>query len=199
MPEALRYGVAIARIRHARCVIAAFGLAVAMAGCSNSGSSTTTATETMTATVTRTEPPTGSTAAATTPPATTPKRLAGYCETTAVCDDFTSPTGNIKCYATSGQDGFVECTIGTGLTPPPAPSSCDLDQPGLVLPAAGKATPSCRGDPSPAALDHDIPVLAYGDAWRGFGILCLSRASGMTCSNSDGHRFFLSRQRWTIS
>ncbi len=170
-----------------------------MAGCSNSGSSTTTTTETTTATVTVTAPQTGSSGALSTPAATTPKRLAGYCETNAVCDDFASPTGNIKCYATSGQGGFVECTIGTGLNPPPAPSSCDLDQPGLVLPAAGKAIPSCRGDPSPAAFDHGIPVLAYGHTWRGFGISCLSRASGMTCANTDGHRFFLSRQRWNIS
>jgi hypothetical protein len=42
------------------------------------------------------------------------------------------------------------------------------------------------------------PVLAYGETWRKRGFTCYSRAIGLTCRNTQGHGFFLSRERWHV-
>ena len=99
-----------------------------------------------------------------------PKRLVQYCGHAPACDDFASPTGNIRCFATAGYGRYVECDIASGLKPPPAKGSCDLDQPGLVVKATGVAAPDCRGDPTPAGLDDTIPALPYGQSWSRFGL-----------------------------
>ncbi|MDX6523673.1 MAG: hypothetical protein QOI17_1186 [Gaiellales bacterium] len=136
---------------------------------------------------------------ATTPaPPLVPKRLVQYCGHAPACDDFASPTGNIRCFATAGFGRYVECDIASGLRPPQAKGSCDLDQPGLVVKATGVAAPDCRGDPTPAGLDDKIPALPYGQIWSRFGLSCTSRITGITCRNGDGHGFFLSRERWAL-
>jgi hypothetical protein len=90
----------------------------------------------------------------------------------------------------------VECTLLSPLVPKPQ-TSCDLDVTGLTLRDGHPAAPDCRGDPTPAVLDKAIPALPYGTAWEGFGIRCVSRTVGLTCSDGKGHGFFLSRQRWS--
>ena len=87
-----------------------------------------------TGTQTGTTLPSGSTTEA---PGTTPDRLADRCGPGPVCDDFATPSGNIICFASGGQHGFVECEIKSGLVPPPPRDGCDLDQPGLSLPSTG--------------------------------------------------------------
>jgi hypothetical protein len=169
----------------------------ALAGCGggSAGSPTFTTTPAKTTpgpTVTLT---TG-TVTETVPEQTTPDRLRRVCGSGPQCDDFATPSGNIRCFATAANGGYVECDIRSGLTPPPSGTGCDLDQPGLVLAAAGRAAPDCRGDPTPAGLDRGIPALAYGAVWSGFGVTCRSRRAGLTCTNAAGRGFFLSRERW---
>jgi hypothetical protein len=174
----------------------------AMTACGGSNGSTTTDTNTGTvstpiATVTQpgsTELP-GSTTAA---PDTTPDRLLDLCGSTPSCDDFASPTGNIICFASARDHGFVECDIKSGLVPPPPRLGCDLDQPGLVVGSTGSAKPSCRSDPTPAGLDKQIPTLAYGTTWAGFGVSCVSRETGVRCTNRDGHGFVVAREAWGV-
>ena len=165
----------------------------------SSGSTATTA-----ATVTVTTPSTGTQTDTTSPsgstteaPGTTPERLADRCGPGPVCDDFATPSGNIICFASAGQQGFVECAIKSGLVPVPPRDGCDLDQPGLSLPSTGPAKPTCRSDPSPAWFDKQIPTLAYGTTWAGFGVTCLSESTGLRCTNRDGHGYLLAREHWS--
>jgi hypothetical protein len=150
-------------------VIAAVFAATACGGPSGSTATTTTTVTVTAPTSTGTQPdttaPSGSTIEA---PATTPDRLVDRCGPGPVCDDFATPSGNIICFASAGQHGFVECAIKSGLVPPPPRDGCDLDQPGLSLSSTGPAKPSCRSDPTPAWFDTRIPALAYGTTWAGF-------------------------------
>ena len=66
----------------------------------------------------------------------------------------------------------------------------------MSVAASGGARVSCRSDPTPAGFDKAIPPLAYGDRWSGFGVVCASRITGITCTNAAGHGFFLSRESW---
>ncbi len=182
-----------------RVVILAAVFATTACGGSSGSTATTTATVTVTtSTSTGTQPDTTSPSGSTTePPAATPDRLADRCSPGPVCDDFATPSGNIICFASAGQHGFVECEIKSGLVPPPPRDGCDLDQPGLSLSSTGSAKPTCRSDPSPAWFDKQIPTLAYGTTWAGFGVSCLSESTGLRCTNRDGHGFFLAREHWS--
>jgi len=130
-------------------------------------------------------------------PASTPARLVTYCSSGPRCDDFATPSGNIRCFGWAGLGGTVECTMLSPLVPKPA-TTCELDVVGLALSVGHPAKPDCRGDPTPAGLDKHIPPLAYGSAWEGFEIRCVSRTVGLTCSDGRGHGFFLSRERWSV-
>jgi len=127
-----------------------------------------------------------------------PPRLIKLCGTTTACDDFASPTRNLKCFALAAQGGILECDVASGLQPKPPRGTCKLDQPGVILVASGPATVACRGDPTPAVIDRRIPVLPYGHVWQGFGFTCTSRITGITCRRAS-HGFFVSRERWTVS
>jgi hypothetical protein len=45
-----------------------------------------------------------------------------------------------------------------------------------------------------ASIGVDVPTLPYERGWQRAGLRCTSRASGVTCRNTGGHGFFLSRQ-----
>lgn len=115
---------------------------------------------------------------------------------------FKTPSGNIVCgyfVAASARDTFVECGIESGLRPAPRNTCTDLDYSGkrVGLTATSRAVPVvCAGDPGPFLFAARARVLAYGRTWRGGGIACTSRRTGLTCRNRRGHGFFLSRQRW---
>jgi hypothetical protein len=185
-------------------VVCAAVLAVALAGCGGGSGDTsqppssgdlTTALSSggHTTEPPASEPPGGTTVTA---PDTTPDRLAQACGNGPVCDDFATPSGNIRCFAADQNGGFVECDITSGLNPEPDRGNCDLEQPGLSVGASGTARVSCRSDPTPAGFDDQIPPLSYGDGWSGFGVVCASRVTGITCTNTAGHGFFLSRESW---
>jgi hypothetical protein len=120
------------------------------------------------------------------------------------CDDFETPSGNIKCSAGSGPTGggSIACEIGSGLNPRPPSSRCTFgDLAGLQVRHTGEAGFECRTDVSLAVADsqtRQIPVVAYGAVWHGFGVFCISQETGLTCINRDGHGFFASRQRWRM-
>jgi hypothetical protein len=105
---------------------------------------------------------------------------------------FRMPSGNIGCEL---EDTKVRCDIRSGLKPPPA-KSCSGDWGGAVLTAHGKAKPNCANN---TIVDDSAPTLQYGSTWGGGGISCLSDPSGLQCSSTTGHSFFLSRNSWSVS
>jgi Family of unknown function (DUF6636) len=115
---------------------------------------------------------------------------------------FKTPSGNIVCgwSIAPGRSGSIECGVGSGLKPPPAPLHCSAGDPNdkrVSLTATGRAVPvRCAGDPGPFLSRAGAGVLGYGQTWSGGGISCSSATTGLTCKNRVGHGFFLSRESW---
>ena len=110
--------------------------------------------------------------------------------------EFRTPSGNIGCIGeTVRADNNIRCDIRSrSWSPPPRPKSCRLDWgQGLSLNRLGRARYVCAGD---TALNTG-PKLAYGATRRIGSIVCVSRASGLTCTNAAGHGFRMSRTRVT--
>jgi hypothetical protein len=105
---------------------------------------------------------------------------------------FKMPSSNIGCEL---RGTTLRCDIRSGLKPPPA-KACAGEWDGVVLASDGKAKPNCASD---TIFDDSAPTLAYGSTWGGGGITCLSDESGLQCSSTAGHSFFLSRTSWSAS
>jgi len=106
---------------------------------------------------------------------------------------FRTPSSNIGCvYAAEGKQSSVRCDIRSGLKPkPPRPKVCGLDfGDSYELASKGRTIVVCHGD---TALDPHAPVLGYGKTWHGVGLTCSSRTTGLRCTNTAGHGFFMSR------
>jgi hypothetical protein len=116
---------------------------------------------------------------------------------------FRTPSGNIICAAvvTDVAATFVECGIKSGLVEARPHKGCKFGDPTVnrvQVPARGRAgRVLCAGDPGPFALTG-VPILPYGRTWRGGGIACASKSTGLTCTNHDRHGFLLSRERWRV-
>jgi hypothetical protein len=111
---------------------------------------------------------------------------------------FSTPSKNIGCdYAhfTTPPMSLAElrCDIRSGLRPKPArPVRCDLDWgDSYAMRKTGRPYVVCHGD---TALGSK-KIIGYGRTWRHDGFTCVSRASGLRCTNLSGHGFFLSRAR----
>jgi hypothetical protein len=113
---------------------------------------------------------------------------------------FETPSGNIACAWLADFDKpsktYLRCEITSLLRPmPKRPADCDVDWGyGLDMANTGRASVLCAGDTIRRAGRH--AVLAYGTTWRKRGFTCRSEPKGLTCRNSAGHGFFLSRERW---
>ena len=103
---------------------------------------------------------------------------------------FRTPSKNIYC----AYFGSLRCDIKSGLKPKPAkPHGCDFDWgQTYVLARVGRARIGCVSD---SVFDPSAAALAYGKTWRRGSIACISRRSGLRCTNRSGHGFFMSRQR----
>jgi hypothetical protein len=110
---------------------------------------------------------------------------------------FHTPSKNIYCaYYPASITGkaVFRCDLLSGLHPRPT-RHCDVDWTGASVGPRGKAGPQCAGD---TVYDRRAPALAYGRTWTYGGITCVSRATGLTCRNRDGHGFFLARASWRV-
>ena len=104
---------------------------------------------------------------------------------------FTTPSRNIGCV---GNSTFIRCDISrTRTKPPPKPRTCKFDWGySFRLLQRGRARRICVSD---SALGSRR-ILSYGETMKlGRWITCISRSTGLTCRNRDGHGFRLSRQR----
>ncbi|MDG4669185.1 DUF6636 domain-containing protein [Mycobacterium sp. 236(2023)] len=108
---------------------------------------------------------------------------------------FTSPSGNIGCILA---DDLVRCDIAErAWTPPPRPADCpdftDYGQ-GITLSPTGPASFVCAGDTTLGSG----PALEFGQFQAGGGMSCNSEPSGISCSNSEGHGFAISREAYQL-
>jgi hypothetical protein len=113
---------------------------------------------------------------------------------------FETPSGNIQCL---GIGNLVQCGIRSGFKPTTRrrPDCTPYDRIGLR--ASGRPDLGgsiCPGEDEGDAGPYTEPgvswKLGYGRTWTGRGVRCTSAMAGLTCRNSAGHGFFLSRERW---
>jgi hypothetical protein len=101
---------------------------------------------------------------------------------------FHTPTGNIGCIVAGG---YLRCDIGSKSWQAPRSKSCSLDRgDSFTMRGTGRPVWTCHGD----TVLHQGRVLAYGMTWHSGPFTCKSRIDGLTCNNSRGHGFFLSKQ-----
>jgi Bacterial SH3 domain len=113
---------------------------------------------------------------------------------------FKSPSGNIHCQAFAGRGteggsskNLLRCDVlQMSSNPPPRPPDCESDW--------GQAFEIRQGDRlgqricySGTVHDEKLLTLSYGETWERLGFKCKSDAAGVTCTNSAGHGFELSR------
>ncbi len=114
---------------------------------------------------------------------------------------FKTPSGNIifggdMAHSTSG----VTCDIRERSNSKPAkpmPDWCPLDWGGRFTLDYKKAELDCYSD-YPYIHPDDMMVLHYGQTVRGNGWSCASSKTGLTCKNTRGRGFFLSRKSQRI-
>lgn len=108
--------------------------------------------------------------------------------------EFQSPSGNITCKDFGTEVG---CYISDSTAKKPAqpkPADCDLDWGNMFyVGKTGKASLECHGD---MPVDtRNATTLTYGKTIKGNGWQCTSAKTGMTCKNSQGRGFTLSRAK----
>lgn len=111
---------------------------------------------------------------------------------------MTTPTRNIGCIA-SKMDGKanLRCDIRVhSYVPPARPRSCPLDYgDSFSLGATGAARWTCHGDTAlPAPGVAGFVTVRYGRDWTWGPFTCRVRMTGVTCRNTSGRGFFLSKQ-----
>jgi hypothetical protein len=113
-------------------------------------------------------------------------------------DSFVTPSGNIYCALVGENKDSLRCEIRSMLKPlPPQPYSgyCEFDWgAGFLLRQQGKPEILCISD----TIGGSKYELSYENIWRSSGFKCISKRTGLICSNPDGHGFFLSRDKWNI-
>ena len=111
---------------------------------------------------------------------------------------FQTPTGNISCVAVSEQGGFVRCDMKQlKQTYTKQPDDCELDWgTAFGIASDGKSGEViCHGD---TLFGTEPRKLEYGKMLEVGGIQCLSEKTGLTCKNSAGHGFTLSKARQKV-
>lgn len=111
---------------------------------------------------------------------------------------FVMPSGNIYCALVGEHKDILRCEIRSMLNPiPPQPyrGHCEFDWgAGFLLPQSGKPEILCISD----TIGGSDYTLQHGSTWMNAGFKCVSQRTGLTCTNSTGQGFFLSRERWNV-
>lgn len=98
--------------------------------------------------------------------------------------NFVSPSGRIACHAVKYGGPALECSS------PDIRRIGELD-PYFLLRARGRTVYGERGDYDGYSVRRR--TLRYGATWRGSGVTCRMRTTGLTCRNRSGHGFHLAR------
>ena len=133
--------------------------------------------------------------------------LAGSAAHAAPLPGVKTPTRNISCFYVPIKPttrGNLLCDIKASSYSRAEQRSCQartgLDWHGFELSNRGKARSVCTGGVL-YDIGRDIPtfvVLAYGRTWRSHGFTCVSRVTGLTCTNGHGHGLFLARESYRL-
>lgn len=109
---------------------------------------------------------------------------------------FKTPDNAIWC---SGGKTFVVCGIKGGFLKPKPKNNCRKEhidyvgnRLGMTNKSKGQVQP-CAGDAGPFAEPKRTKVLAYGKNWKVGGLKCTAQTQAMTCQNTFGHGFFISK------
>jgi len=102
---------------------------------------------------------------------------------------FQTPSRNIVCNSglpVSGSSG-LSCVVFSASVPSKGQKTWALTARGVprVVNVLGN-------------IGTDVRVLAYGRSWQRGALTCVSRSSGLTCRNAQGHGFALSRERQRV-
>jgi eukaryotic-like serine/threonine-protein kinase len=111
---------------------------------------------------------------------------------------FASPSRNISCLMSADGGGSARCDVTNRTwTLPPQPPDCTLafgQGAQVVGPAPGTLT--CAGD---TVSDPALTMLQYGQSVTFNGIVCVSRDTGIRCTNTGtGHGFRVSRGAYEL-
>ena len=112
---------------------------------------------------------------------------------------FRTPSKNIYCAYSSGlgSPSFLRCDIRSKPRPAPRGSCSDgVFGESVGMTRTGRAHVLCISD---TTYNPSAAVLPYGFTWSRGGFRCVSRSTGLTCTNVLGHGFFLSRESWRVS
>mgnify|MGYP000706935270 CR=1 FL=1 len=112
--------------------------------------------------------------------------------------NFVTPSGNTYCALVGTEKNALRCEIRSMLNPlPPQPYSgyCKFDWgAGFLLNQRRKPKILCISD----TIGGSSQTLSYGSTWTRSGFKCVSKIIGLTCHNSSGYGFFISRNRWRV-
>jgi len=120
-----------------------------------------------------------------------------------------SPSGAIKClyiprFGATGRPELL-CTVTNAAYRTRLQKSCSrgkagLDWHGFELPTAGKATVVCAGGVlyDPRTQRPTYALLRYGRTWTHGAFTCVSRVTGVTCTNPAKHGLSVSRLSYRI-
>lgn len=119
-----------------------------------------------------------------------------------------TPTRNISCFYVPVKPtthGNLLCNIKKASYTGALQHQCidgpaGLDWHGFELSEQKKAHVVCTGGVL-YDIGRDTPryvVLPYGRTWRSHGFTCVSRFTGLTCTNRAGHGLFLSRESYRL-
>lgn len=121
--------------------------------------------------------------------------LATFSVTANADVSFKTPSNNIGCYGTSTE---VRCDIRTSSAKrPPKPRSCRADWgTAFELTRTGRGHGRCVSDSALPYPGSGMRTLRYGTSIRvNNRITCTSRTTGLTCRNTRGHGFLLSKTK----
>jgi len=110
---------------------------------------------------------------------------------------FQTPSGNIGCAIWPGKDSSLRCDVKElQQTYKVKPSDCEFSWgSAFEMTATGKGEVICFND---TGLSPDAPKLEYGKVLEVGGFRCVSEKTGLSCENSAGHGFALSKARQKV-
>ena len=116
--------------------------------------------------------------------------LAGAAVASAAFTPFRTPSGLVGCYYATGPT-TLRCDVGYRTRFTGKRKCAGLYGQAFSMSSRGRPRVLCVSD---TARDPRAPALAYGRTRHLGPYTCTSRTSGLTCRNSAGHGWTLSRQ-----
>jgi hypothetical protein len=111
-------------------------------------------------------------------------------------EGFKTPSNNIFCIIEPPYDNHpdsdLRCDLQQMRSRPSRPKDCteEWGDAFSIGQRASRGVRICHGD---TTRNEELMELSYGSEWKQGGFSCKSETSGLTCANTNGHGFTLSR------